>query len=233
MFDFPHQTDLPSYVRLKKSPRARRLALRLDSKERVFHLVVPRGMSMKKAQLFAEEHDRWMRQQLKELPEPIYLDDGASIPVFGQFRKINIFYGPELKRTHINLMHRELEVITNLQDPGPRIVRFLKAQAREQFEALAHEKAEMIGKRIKSVTVRDTKSRWGSCSSDKSLSFCWRLIFAPYEALDYVVAHEVAHLRYMDHSPKFWALCRDLSDDFVEGQYWMRNYGAELMRYTV
>jgi hypothetical protein len=79
--------------------------------------------------------------------------------------------------------------------------------------------------------VREKKSRWGSCSSDDHLSYSWRLIFAPPAALDYVVAHEVAHLVHMNHSKAFWNLCRSLSHDFVNGQYWMKNHGHELMRY--
>ena len=110
-------------------------------------------------------------------------------------------------------------------------MRWLKAYSRNVLELKSKEKALSIGKTIEKVTVRDTKSRWGSCSSESTLSYSWRLIFAPPIALDYVVGHEVAHLVHLNHSKHFWALCRDLSDDYVNGQYWMRNHGHELMRY--
>jgi predicted metal-dependent hydrolase len=111
------------------------------------------------------------------------------------------------------------------------LTRFLRNMAKDTMTALAHEKAQEIGETLNNLSVRDTKTRWGSCSEDGSISLSWRLIFAPYEAMDYVIAHEVAHLRHLDHSRKFWTLCRELSDDYVEGKYWMDNHGHELMAY--
>lgn len=223
--------DLPSYIRVEKSPRAKRLALRLNPKERIFHLVIPRGMSLDKAQAFAEEHDRWMKEKLKDLPRPVRFRDGAVIPVMGRNREIKVIIKKTLKTTDIILKHNELLVFTNLEDPSQRIIRFLKKLAKEELTKLSIEKAKILGRKIRHVSVRDTKSRWGSCSQDGRLSFSWRLIFAPLSAFDYVVAHEVAHLRRLDHSKAFWNLCRDLSDDFLEGQFWMHNHGQELMRY--
>lgn len=222
---------LPPYVTLKRSKRARRLALRLDPKDRVFHLVVPTGISLKRAERFAEEHDRWMQDKLMELPEPVGFEDGSVVPILGQNRRIHIFYDDTLRTTSITLKCHELIVTTNKEDPTARIERSLKDIARKELTKLSREKAALIGKRVKAVSARDTKSRWGSCSSDGNLSFSWRLIFAPSYAFDYVVAHEVAHLKHLDHSTAFWNVCRDLSDDFLEGEYWMREHGHELMRY--
>jgi predicted metal-dependent hydrolase len=223
--------DLPSYVRVEKSPRAKRLALRLNPKDRIFHLVIPRGMSLSKAQAFAEEHDRWMKDKLRDLPRPVYFKHNSVIPVMGRCRTIKIVFSRHLKTTEVLLKHNELLVFTNLEDPTPRIIRFLKKLAKEELAKLSKEKAEKIGKKVRFVSVRDTKSRWGSCSQDARLSYSWRLIFAPKEAFDYVVAHEVAHLKHLDHSKNFWKLCRKLSDDYLEGQFWMHNQGHELMRY--
>lgn len=223
--------DLPPYIRVEKSPRAKRLALRLNQKERVFHLVIPRGMSLSKAQAFAEEHDRWMKEKLRDLPAPVRFKHGAIIPVMGKNREIKIIHRKALKTTEIILKYNELLVFTNLEDPTSRIVRFLKNIARDELEKLSLEIAARLGKKIRSVSVRDTKSRWGSCSQDGRLSYSWRLIFAPPAAFNYVVAHEVAHLRHLDHSKNFWQLCRRLSDDYLEGQFWMHNHGHELMRY--
>lgn len=224
-------TPFPPYISVKRSKRARRLALRLDPKERVFHLVIPNGVNLKKAQRFAEEHDSWMQAALDELPQPIAFEDGSDLPILGQERRIHVFYDETLRTTSINLKFKELIVTTNKDDPTPRIERALKRIAKKELTTLAREKADSIGKTVEKISVRDTKSRWGSCSSDGNLSFSWRLLFAPKEAFDYVVAHEVAHLVHMDHSTAFWNLCRDLSDDFLEGEYWMREHGHELMRY--
>ena len=223
--------ELPAYVRVEKSPRAKRLALRLNPKDRVFHLVIPRGMSLSKAQAFAEEHGPGMKQKLRDLPAPIRFKDGAILPIMGKNREIKIVRRQSLKTTDIILKYNELLVFTNLEDPTPRIIRFLKKLAKEELTKLSCEKAESIGKKVKTVSVRDTKSRWGSCSHDGRLSYSWRLIFAPMEAFDYVVAHEIAHLRHLDHSRNFWNACRELSENFLEGQFWMHNHGQELMRY--
>lgn len=225
-FDFPND-----FIRIKHSKRARRLALRLDAKERVINLVVPKGVSMRKAQDFARYHGEWIDNVMRELPPLIPFEQDRVIPILGADRKIQIFQDESRKSTQIELLNDALVVRTNKDNPSSRITRYLKNLARETITEMAEAKAVDINKPIKSISIRDTKSRWGSCSDDGKLSFSWRLIFAPSMAMDYVVAHEVAHRIYMDHSKKFWALCRDLSIDYVEGEYWMRNHGHELMRY--
>jgi predicted metal-dependent hydrolase len=222
---------LPDFVKVKKSARARRMALRLDAKERVFHLVLPRGMSMKSAQAFIEEHERWMREKLRDLPRPVSFAHGEILPIFGRNRTIRIIKRKTLKTTDVILKHNEILVVTHLDDPTDKIKRALAKWAKDKITEIANEKAAEMGGEFKTIHVRDTKSRWGSCAEDGGLSFSWRLIFAPLVALDYVVAHEVAHLRHMNHGRHFWNLCRSLSDDFLEGQYWMQAYGQDLMRY--
>ncbi len=223
--------NLPDYIKVVHSKRARRLALRLDSKERVVRLTIPAGVSMRKAQNFAEEHDGWITEQLAALPSTTPFVHGAKIPVLGQLRRVEITLDDTVKRTSIVLDGKVLRVKTNKDDPSARITRFLKKLSKETLTQLSEEKAAEIDKTISSITVRDTKTRWGSCSEDGSISYSWRLIFAPYEAMDYVVAHEVAHLEHMDHSKRFWSLCTKLSDDYVEGKYWMQNHGKELMAF--
>ncbi|MCC6597304.1 MAG: M48 family metallopeptidase [Alphaproteobacteria bacterium] len=231
MLDQAELPEFPAHVRVKRNTRARRMALRFDPKDRTFHLVLPPGTSMRRAHRFAEEHDKWMRENLRNLPKPIQFKNGAVIPVFGRERLVEVTYDKTSKTTSIELKSNKIKVLTNLKDPEARIQRFLKAAALEELEALSRQKARRIRQTLNNVSVRDTKSRWGSCNSDGNICYSWRLIFAPYEALDYVVAHEVAHLRHLDHSLDFWDLCRKLSDDYFEGHYWMYNHGSELMRY--
>lgn len=126
---------------------------------------------------------------------------------------------------------KEIIVITNKDDPTGRIVRFLKTLAREEITRLTREKASLINEIPGVLYIRDTTSRWGSCSQEGNLSFSWRLVLAPLASLDYVVAHEVAHLRHMDHGKQFWALCEKLSTDFSTGHNWMKTNGHSLMRY--
>lgn len=218
-------------LELKISRRARRIALRLDSASRVMNLVVPVRFNMKKAEKFALEHREWIREKLADLPAPVPFTHGAVIPVLGRARQLDITYDPALKITTITMDEDRITVSTNQQDPANRIARFLKNEARTHFSRLAHEKAVLIKKQIKEVQIRDTKSRWGSCGPDGRISFSWRLIFAPYAAMDYVVAHEVAHLTHMNHGQQFWKLCEELCDDYHQGKKWIRSHGNELLRY--
>ncbi|MAI61633.1 MAG: hypothetical protein CBB87_03990 [Micavibrio sp. TMED27] len=223
---------LPDHVQIKESTRAKRLALRLDPKSRIFNLVIPKGMSMRKAMAFAEQHESWMQDRLMDMPIPILLEDGVTIPILGRKRCVDIHYDDSFKRTDIKLSDDYLEVRTNKDKPAERIKRFLKEYAKKELQRLSIEKAQEINKDIKSVSVRDTISRWGSCSHDGKISYSWRLIFAPYEAIDYVVAHEVAHLEHLDHSRAFWSVCRSLSKDYLTGHSWMKEHASdELMRY--
>lgn len=218
-------------VTVKRSKRAKRVALRLDPIERVINLVIPQRMSLKKAYSFAREHEAWVRETLENLAPAVPFAHDITLPIFGDTVTLDIHHNPEVKRTTLKQYDDVLMVKTYQDDPTNRITTHLRKLARNGLADIASEKADIIGKTISSVRVRDTKSRWGSCAQDGSLSFSWRLIFAPYDAIDYVVAHEVAHLVHMDHSKDFWALCRDLSCNFVEGKYWMQNHGNELMRY--
>lgn len=222
---------LPDHVRVKHSARARRLALRLDPKERVINLVVPKGVPLQRAQDFAKYHETWIAKALMELPPAVPFAHDRTLPVLGADRLIVVEQDSNRKMTDIALAPAHLLVRTNRDDPASRIERFLRNLAREKLGEMAHAKAVDINKKISSIRIGDTKSRWGSCSEDGSLAFSWRLIFAPALAMDYVVAHEVAHLVHLHHQKSFWNLCRDLSIDFVEGEYWMRNHGHELMRY--
>ena len=113
------------------------------------------------------------------------------------------------------------------------VANVLKREAKKAMEEKALELGAQIGVRPSRITVRDTASRWGSCSSGRSLSFSWRLILAPAFVLDYVVAHEVAHLREMNHSARFWAHVRSLVADIKAPQAWLKSHGRELQRYAV
>jgi len=223
--------DISPRLKLSISERAKRMALRLDPRKRVVHLVVPRRANMRTAYLFAEQNKDWIREKIRDLPRQIPFRDGETLPILGRDRKIIILYNDALKRTDIVLRKDELLVLTNKTDPSLRIRRFLTDLARQKLTELALEKASLLRRKIDDVVVKDTRSRWGSCSEDGRLSFSWRLIFAPLKAFDYVVAHEVAHLMYMDHSDNFWRVCERLSKDYDGGKQWMADHGHELMRF--
>ncbi len=218
-------------VTVKKSKRAKRVALRLDPVERVINLVVPHHMPLKKAYYFAQEHEEWVKKTLANLPKSIPFTDGTIVPVFDDPVTLNIHHDQNLKRTTLKQEDDALYIRTYQENPTVRITTHLKKIARSGLADMASEKAETIGKSIKSISVRDTKTRWGSCSRDGDISFSWRLVFAPYTAIDYVVAHEVAHMIHMDHSKDFWALCEKLCLNYKDGKSWMKQNGNSLMQY--
>lgn len=223
--------DISQDLKVNISPRAKRMALRLDPKSRVMHLVIPKRASLRSAYHFAQDHQDWIQEKINELPRTVPFQDGAILPIFGHKRRIVVLYNANLRKTDIQLKQDEILVLTNKKDPTPRIRRFLIDLAKKEISTRAQEKADRLGKKIADLKVRDTVSRWGSCSEDGRLSFSWRLIFAPLKSMDYVVAHEVAHLEHMDHSRRFWTLCETLCDDYTYGKGWMRTNGHDLMRF--
>ncbi len=218
-------------VTVKRSKNARRVALRLDAKEGVMNLVIPPHMKLDSALKFAKTHEKWVKETLAALPPSVPFEDGTIIPILGQKRRISVTYDEKFKGTEIHLLKTVLQVRTNQIDPSVRIRRFLKQLAKDTLTEMTKKKIRRIGVENVTVGVRETKSRWGSCSEDGNISYSWRLIFAPEVAMDYVVAHEVAHLVHLNHGEEFWRLCRRLSKDGFEGQYWMRNHGNMLLRY--
>lgn len=221
--------EISPSLNLRISPRAKRMALRLDQKTGAIHLVLPPRASLRKGLEFARAHQDWINRHAAEAPAPVILQNGSVLPVLGQDRVIRIHYDPALKKTAILLNDNEILVSTNKEDPTQRIVRFLKNHAREEITRVSHEKAKEINRIPGVIRIGDTKSRWGSCSQEGNLSFSWRLVLAPPEAFDYVIAHEVAHLAHMNHGKEFWALCAALSADFKTGHGWMKKHGHTLM----
>lgn len=225
------EDDFPEILTLNRSKRAKRLALRVDSHARTIKLTIPHRMSLRKAHKFVQKHTSWIDRQQSSFAPTISFIDGSVIPILGNNITLNITYDKTLKRTSIELNNKELLIRTNKEDPTSRITRYLKKLAKEQLTLIAKEKAIQSEKEIKSVTIRDPKRRWGSCSSDGKISLSWRLIFAPREAMDYVVAHEVAHLTHMNHSRDFWNTCESLSLDYNSGKQWMKQHGMTLAAY--
>jgi predicted metal-dependent hydrolase len=172
-------------------------------------------------------HADWIADRLAALPEAIVFADGATVPIGGLPHRIR--HAPA-GRGGAFLLDQELHV-TGAAEFLPRRVRdFLRSEAQRRLGGLATAKAGLIGVVPKRVTMKDTTSRWGSCAPDTSLALSWRLVMAPAFVQDYVVAHEVAHLRHMNHGPKFWALVDELTPHTKAAIPWLRAEGPRLLR---
>lgn len=222
---------LPDGVIATPNPRARRLALRLDPVRRCVRLVYHPRTTTSLLARFVQANRDWITHHLASLPADFKVQDGANIPLFGTRTPLIINLDTTLKRTSITLTENSITIKTNLEDPTPRLRRFLDKLLSERLQVLCADKAAQLGKTITHITLRDSKSRWGSCGHDGRLCFSRRLVYVPENVLDYVVAHEIAHLQHMDHSPEFWATCRALSADYEGGKTWLKTHGVSLHSY--
>lgn len=207
--------------------RARRLTLRYSTKKSRFTISVPKRASRKSIIEFVTAQQEWMRRQQDAVPKTLSILEQGSVMIEGLPRAIIHQSVPGVK---IKLTHDQIFIACRPERMPRALQRFLLQHAENIITPLAHEKASAIGKKITGIRLRDTSSRWGSCSHDGNLSFSWRLILAPMDVIDYVVAHEVAHLQHFDHSPDFWGLCRELSASYTMGKHWLKLHGAALQQ---
>ncbi len=214
----------PVPLTLRKSARARRISLRISQLDGRVTLTYPQGVPEAEALNFARMKEDWIRQHLEDRPDPAVVKFGQSIPVEGIARRIVPASG-----RRVQLGNDEIAVPKGAE--ARRLARFLKELARDRLTGACDDYAAILGRPYSSLTIRDTRSRWGSCSSTGGLMFSWRLILAPSDILHYVAAHEVAHLAEMNHSPAFWAQVERIFGDYKDQRRWLRDNGAQLHRY--
>ena len=188
----------PVHVTLRKSARARRISLRVSRLDGRVTLTLPRGVPEAEGLAFAREKAAWLRAHLADRPDDVPVTHGTLLPLQGHLLTVAPGQGrlPRIEGDRLLVPGPEGRT-------GARIEGFLKAQARDALAHASDRYAAALGRSYTRITMRDTRSRWGSCSSRGGLMYSWRLIMAPPEVLDYVAAHEVAHLERMDHSPAF------------------------------
>lgn len=201
--------------------------MRIDPSEGAVIVTLPTKASRKAGMNLVMGHLDWISDRLARLPEAVTLVDGAVVPINGVGHRIR--HAPEI-RGGVVLLHDELHVSGSVEFLPRRVRDFLRAEARRRLGALVVTKAALVGIKPKRLSLKDTHSRWGSCAPDKSLSLSWRLVMAPTFVQDYVVSHEIAHLRHMNHGPKFWALVDELTPHTKRAIPWLRNEGPRLLR---
>lgn len=218
--------EIPLVV--SRHPRARHMTLRLDGSTGDVQLVLPQRTALAEGLDFAEERADWLLDQIEALPARVPFVIGAVIPVLGADHVIDL--RPDARRGVWQADGR-LWVSGRREHVARRVNDYLRTLARREIAARACAKAERIDRRVRRVTLRDMKSRWGSCSTDGRLCFSWRLVLAPAFVLDYVVAHEVAHLREMNHGRRFWRLAGQLTPEIARARAWLGEHGDGLLRY--
>jgi hypothetical protein len=220
-------------VRLRRHRQARRYTLRIQATTREVILTIPLRGSLREARSFAQKHGGWIAARLGRLPEAAPFLDGAMVPLRGEPHRIVHRRGA--RGTVWTEAGSNGERLLCVAGHAPHIDRrvgdFLRREAKHDLEVASLRFADELGLTVRRVTVRDQSSRWGSCSTNGVLSFSWRLILAPGHVLDYLAAHEVAHLIEMNHSAKFWRVVQRLCPEHESAKMWLDIHGADLHRY--
>ncbi|MGE0660168.1 MAG: M48 family metallopeptidase [Reyranellaceae bacterium] len=217
-------------IALRRSARARRISLRVSPRSGALELVLPARASLAAGLRFAATQARWIERHAARLIEPCRLQPGIVLPLAGIDHEVT--HDPAARGVRHDVGTRNLLVGGDPLHAPRRLRDFLARQARQAVTPLAHEKAARIGRRIARLSIRDSRTRWGSCSSGGGLSFTWRLALTPPSVVDYLAAHEVAHLEEMNHGPRFWRLCASLAEhDLDQTRAWLRQNGGRILSF--
>lgn len=215
-------------VKIRRHTRAGRMSLRIDQQDGSIVLTLPPHLATRHGLAFAMSKADWLAARLAALPANIPFADGIALPLLGVPHRLR--HDPD-GRGVVWVAEGEIHVAGHAEHFDRRLTDWLKRRAREEITARALPMAASLGRPVGSIRLKDTRSRWGSCSSRGDLAFSWRLLLAPAEVLAYVVAHEVAHLSEMNHSAAFWRLVDDLVADAETARAWLKRNGAQLHRY--
>lgn len=227
----PDRLDLaggPLPVTVRRNPRARRMILRLAPGGAGVVVTAPRSASARTINEFLERHRGWVEGRLARIPAAVAVADGAILKLRGE--DVVLVHRPEQRtsRFETNETGNRLLVGGDARHFARRVADALKREARRDLEAAVTRHAAAVGLQPRAITLKDTRSRWGSCTADRRLAFSWRIVMAPPAVLDYLAAHEVAHFREMNHGSGFWSLCRELCPDMDFGRDWLKRHGAQL-----
>jgi len=216
----------PATIDWRRNVNARRITLRIDPARGQVVVTLPARAARADGLALLTQNAGWVAEKLAALPHARPFADGAGITIDGLPHRILRMPG----RGGAWLEGSTLHVSGEPEFLARRVTAFLRAEARRRFARQAHAKAGQAGLAISRVVVKDTYARWASCSPQGVLMFCWRLLMAPLHVQDYVVAHEVAHLRHLNHSPAFWALAEALSPHRAASDLWLEREGPGLLR---
>jgi predicted metal-dependent hydrolase len=228
--DLDHQ-GRPIRVALRRIAQARRFTLRVSATTGEVVLTLPRRANWKDAVRFADRQSEWIAARLDKIPDIIPLAHGSLIPLRDEPHRI--IHRPDQRGLHILRSENEAQLIVGgaAHHVSRRVSDALKREAKHDLEKAVQKYASALDVRPAGITLKDTKSRWGSCAASRRLAFSWRLILAPPFVLDYLAAHEVTHLREMNHSDRFWRLLHGLCPETERAEEWLKRHGAKLHAY--
>ena len=212
----------------RRSPRARRVSLRIDPRAAQVVVTLPPRSGRRAGLALLTTHAAWIMQRLAALAPAVPFAPGTEIPLCGTPHVIR----HEPRARGGAWLEPGAILVSGAPEFLPRrVADFLRAEAKRRITVLAIKHAETLDVKPRAIRMKDTNTRWGSCAPDGILAFSWRLVMAPDWVLDYVVAHEVAHLREMNHSARFWAQVERLTSHRDASVAWLREHGPALLRF--
>jgi hypothetical protein len=216
----------PVEIILRRSARARRFSLRVAQADGKVTLSLPTRAREAEAMAFAASQEGWIRAALARMPAAEVVRIGSVIPVEGRLLRLAAGQGRA-----VQVVGDSLLVPGDPARAGVRVAAYLKVLARDRLVAASDRYAAQIGRKVAQVSLRDTRSRWGSCTAEGALMYSWRLVMAPPSVLDYVAAHEVAHMVEMNHSDRFWAVVARLYPAWQDERAWLKRQGGALQAF--
>tara|TARA_B100000029_G_scaffold85050_1_gene75633 strand:+ start:2938 stop:3636 length:699 start_codon:yes stop_codon:yes gene_type:complete len=215
----------PLWVRRKKN--ARRVILRVSEKNNGLIVTLPPLGTLDDVLDIVAKQEKWVQSRLAQVSVSIPFEAGAEIPIFGVPHEICHFpndYGG------VWLTSGKLCVTGRTEHVARRIHDWFRREAKVQIRPVAEAKARILRSNIGRVTIKDTRTRWGSCSAKGNLNFSWRIVLMPRKVFEYIIIHEVAHLREQNHGKEFWKLVQLMDPNFDHSRLWLQKYGEKLYR---
>ncbi len=210
------------------SPRAKMLGLRIDAKKRLPVLTIPKYCSKKQAINFVINQKQWIDEHLQKLQIRKPFEEGEKICLNGQDLELKhcatLRAGVQIENGYMLVSGEKCFFSRRVRD-------FIKEQAQKILYQMSVEKATKLQCKINRIIIKDTKSRWGSCSSLNNINYNWRIMLAPPLVIDYLTAHEVAHLKYQNHSADFWKCVDELAENAGYGRQWLKKNAESLNKY--
>ena len=216
----------PLEITLRRSAATRRFSLRVSQLDGRVTLSMPSRAREAEAMAFLRAHEGWLRTALAKRPAGQRVGLLSQVPIEGRLFTVQAGSGRSVRIEDDRLL-----LPGDPQQFGARAQAFLKVLARDRLAAASDHYAAVLGRSVARVTLRDTRSRWGSCSHAGALMYSWRLIMAPPAVLTYVAAHEVAHMLQMNHSAAFWTVVERLEPGWQAHRRWLHANGPDLHAY--
>ena len=215
-------------IKVVQSASSHKMILHIDNKKHIPVLSIPKYCTRKRAINFVNENMDWILETLRKLPERKYFCNGETISLFGQ--NVTISH-QQNARCGARLDGDILIVSGGAEFLHRRVKDYIRKAAEQEFYKLSTALAAKIDCKINGICIKDTKSRWGSCSTLNNINYNWRIALAPKYVIDYLMAHEVSHLKHQNHSPAFWQCVANLYPDWKKGHTWLQKNGRILYTY--